>query len=339
MSKRVRSANIDIIKIMSLVFLYIAHSTATAFDQGLNLVLMYFVDYSFMFLSGYLCKKSLESRNYKFGAFWKSKFENFVVPFWLMLVVWFLAQRMVGAPPAAYLAYGLGLKFFALPQSWDLFSLWFASSLFAYYLLFSFIGKHRKLTVFTVLSITIGIMVYFSTVNQTDWIFFWNFFVFLLPFAIGFLWKLDFQNKKVLVLLPALLLLPYSTLSVQLPGSFGTFVGIGVNWLKNLITIIAPTALLLYVFSKIKWGKIGKAATWVSTGALFVYCMEPIWGMWIIWLIYPQYAGNASVQFGITPEQSLLRLLLTIPIAFIVSPLLYHIYMKFIKKFSDSKCC
>jgi peptidoglycan/LPS O-acetylase OafA/YrhL len=279
-----------------------------------------------MFLAGYYCKKSLEHRDYKATDFWKNKLITFLVPFWMMVALWFVSARS-GAPTAAFVSYASGLRFLSFPPEWDLFSLWFASALIGFYLIFSLVGRHKKVTVATIFTITVGSMIYFSFVGPDNRLIFWNFFYYLLPFTVGFFWKFGFTNRKVLLLAPALLLAPIVYVAVPVGGNLGTFLWIGVNWGKGLLLGLAMTMISLYLFSKVTSVKFSKVVVWVSAGSLIVYLMEPVWSMWTGWLLFPQYIGDSSVQFVLTPEQSALRLLVAIPLAFLVSPAIYRIYL------------
>jgi hypothetical protein len=139
-----------------------------------------------------------------------------------------------------------------------------------------------------------------------------------MPFTIGYFWKLKFNGKKTLMFMPLVLL-------VFLPSI--TF-NAAFNNLLSLLTGLGFTVTSLFLFSKLNFGdKTSKIVTYVSSGALIIYLMEPVWGMWTGLLLFPQYSGgiltNASVQFAITPLQSATRLTLAIPLAFIVCPLIY----------------
>jgi fucose 4-O-acetylase-like acetyltransferase len=116
-----RIANIDAVKVTGLIALYIGHSTLlTAYPQ-INGLLDLYLDTAFMFLAGYFCMKSLETREYKFTSFWKNKVKTFLIPFWIIIALWYFAQRMPLRPATFFVAYGLGLRALALPPEWDLF--------------------------------------------------------------------------------------------------------------------------------------------------------------------------------------------------------------------------
>ena len=313
-----RIANIDAVKITGLIALYVGHSTLlTAYPQ-INGLLQLYLDTAFMFLAGFFCMKSLENREYKFSSFWKNKTKTFLVPFWIIIILWIFTQRMPLRPATAYIAYGLGLRAFALPSELDLFSLWFASCLLGYFLIFSLLGKHKKITLLT----TIIIIVCGYTILKP--LMYWNWTFYLMPFAVGFFWKLKFNDKKALLLVPLMLL-------VFLPNTF-------TSDLSSLLIGLGLAVTSLFLFSKLKLGvKTNKIVTYVSSGTLITYLMEPIWGMWTGLLLFPQYSGgileNASVQFAMTPLQSATRLMFAIPLAFIVCPLIYKAIQKILKFF------
>lgn len=325
--------NVDIVKVISLVLVFITHSTfLETYPQVINLLQEYVLT-SFMFLAGYMCQRSLVKREYKVAEFWKNKLKVFLVPFWLMVALWFVTKRQPFPPIPAYLAYAIGLNFLSFPPEWGLFSLWFASVLLVYYLIFSLMGKHKKLTATTVFLLVIGAITYFSSVSVSDWMLFTNFFFYIMPFAVGFFWSLDFSNRKMLLFTPALLLITIGLIEVPVSGNVGTFLWQSVNWLAQLVRSLAMVVVSLYMLSKVNNAKLSRFVTWVASGSLIIYLMEPIWSMWIGWLLFPQYIGNPGVQFLITPEQSVIRVLFTIPIAFLASPAIYRFYLIIVRSF------
>jgi hypothetical protein len=326
-----RITNIDCVKVVSLVFLFICHSTLTTAYPTVNYMLQVYLDSAFMFLSGYMLKRSLEKRAYNFLGFWKSKLTSFVIPFWVIALILCFLQREPNVPPTAVLVYATGLSFIKFSNTWGASILWFASCLLSFFLLFSLIGKYKKTTAVLVVFLTLTALVHFSTVNYSDRLLSWPFFTYILPFTIGFFWKIDWVNRKILITSPLVVLAGIGTVSFAITGAIGSFLSLAASLVICLAGGISMTLLLLYLFGKAQLGKLTSVITLISSGSLIIYLTEPLWGTLTGWLLYPQYMGNYNVQWLLTPQQSILRLLVVIPISFIVSSLLYHAYKQSIE--------
>lgn len=320
--------NADLAKTLGLIFLYVSHSTLLASQPHLNHLLQLYLDCTFMFLAGYFCHRSLEKRGFSIRRFWRDKLATFLVPFWILVAVWALANRVPGRPPAMWAAYATGLRFLELPPSWDGFSLWFASSLVGFFILFSLIGKHRKTLAAAVSLAVVAAWVHFSTVPPDGRTLYWNFYFYIIPFAVGYLWTLGLSDRRVLAASPALCLIGLPAVTVPIAGPLGTFTWIACTVASSLALGLTLTLISLYGFSKLRPGRLTRLARWVGSGALVAYLAEPVLGMWTSMLLFPQYVGgvleNASLQFTLSPAESALRLLVAVPLALLASPLAYR---------------
>lgn len=322
-----RLVNMDIAKVVSLVFLYISHSTLLQAYPEVNGLLQLYLDCTFMFIAGYFCHKSLANRGFSLRRFWHDKFLKFIVPFWIIIAVWVLANRVPLRPLNMWVAYGAGLRFLTFPVEWDGFSLWFASSLIGFYLLASIFRTHRTTFTVTVVSIVSMASIHIATNTNGSPILYWNFFFYLIPFLIGYRWTRPFTvTYGIIALLVTPLLLVFD-LNLAILGVINPVVWMVADTVWLLTVGLALTLGSLWLFQHCTHVPHVTVFSWVAQGSLIAYLLEPILGKYSSILLFPHLVGdaltNASLQFEITPTASLLRLVLVVPIALMVSSPIY----------------
>lgn len=293
-----RLSEFDVLRVISLVFIYVVHSTLMP-SVGYPLAL--FADVFCMFISGYLAHQSMKDRSLL--GFWRRKASSFLLPFWGIILVWWLTQRETYVPNITYVEYALGLRVLVLPANHDLFSLWFASCLIGYFALWSILARFKNRYVE---ALGAGVMVLLGIFDKG--IIWWIWAYYLIPFSLGYL----FHGRSLRLPTWTLPLLAVPLLLITTAQNFP---------LGNLLNLAAVLPLILLCLNLLMRIKVPFAEAWtcLASGSLSVYGLEPVYAMWVGWLFWPSYWGNTSVQFLILPGQSLLSLVVSLSLSFAAS--------------------
>lgn len=308
-----------------MICLFTVHSTLLSIAfPALRAVLFSYVNTMFMFIAGYLCNKSISSSSFSFRHFWLNKLRTIVWPFILCMTISYIVAGVAIGPQFLWsiASYSLGLRVFTQPIFYGL-DFWFVSVLISYFLIFSIFGKRQFLVLIVSTVIVLLGFYYFVTVPANNVQLLPNFFLYLIPFALGYAWKMKFTDNRVLITLPIIVPLALNITPIDL--NLWNNVFMLTEQMQVLILSICLTLLLLYCFNRITSKTILKATEYVGSSSLVIYMLEPLISVLTLWVLFPGYIGNidtGALLLSLSPLDSLKRIPVSIVTAFILCPII-----------------
>jgi hypothetical protein len=328
-----RIIELDVLKVVALLCLFIVHSTVlSVVYPELRAILFSFLNTSFMFVAGYLCYKSIFSTKYLFKDFWSNKIRTIIIPFVLFMIISYIIAGVPIGPQFLWsiTSYSLGLRVFTSPLFFGL-DFWFVSTLISYFIIFSFFGRHPRVVLSISLTIVLLGFYYFVSTPPDSAQLLPSYFLYLIPFALGYAWKTKFSDPKILILVPIILPLAFNITAIDL-NLWGSVFMI-TEQLRALCLSICLTLVMLFSFNKLankkfkkfNTGNLLKAFSYVGSCSLAIYMLEPLFSVITTWFMFPGYIGNFDTQavlIGLSPLDSLKRLPVSIIAAFFLCPLI-----------------
>jgi hypothetical protein len=322
-----RLSALDFTKVVGLICLFIIHSTLLNSDfPELRAILFGFVDASFMFMAGYLYKRSVAKPNYTLNHFWQGKLRTLIFPTILIIILLYLIS---GVPLSLDFAksvavYSLGLRFFMPPLIYGL-DFWFISVLITYFVIFSLLGNKRVIPVIVTFAIVLVGFFYMINTPQDNFLLLPAFFLYIIAFITGYSWTMKFNDHRVLLIIPVILPFIFNVTAINL-NLWGS-VFMLTEQLKLLVIGIGLTLLCLYIFSYLKKPILVKAVAYVGTYSLAVYLLEPLISWVSLWIIFPLQFGSLDV-YTLSAMDSAKRLPLSIVLGFVLCPLIIKLIDK-----------
>jgi peptidoglycan/LPS O-acetylase OafA/YrhL len=312
-----RRFELDILRATALFLLFVFHTNLNvAYPNQLWTIGTYMLG-AFFFVSGMLFVPSIERHTAK--SFLKNKLFRIYIPFLLMLVLYFV---LFAGPLQAYVYHATGLSIFHILQSGalNLFHMWYVVHLLAYFLLFLAVYRliksdaRRSLVVAGIFLLLVLLWAINSPLRLE-----WKFGAYLLVFYAGTVVGnnidrvYDLIKKRTIFLLVLTLLTGFMVLII--PENVPTYTDMVLFIFMRSAFAISACLLSLRIF--LRMGKIRKAATFISSGSLFAYLLQPA----VSNAVSCAVTDNCSV-LGAWGTLDMTSTLAMIPVSFLIAILL-----------------